>query len=94
MRVAEDNIPKTAFHTPKGFFEWVVMLFGLTNASSYFVDLISRVFWEQLNKFVVSFVDDILIHSRSEREHIRHLKIILDVLRKNQLRANFLKCHF
>ena len=59
MRVAEDNIDKTAFRTPDGFFEWLVMPFGLTNASTYFVDLMSMVFREFLNKFVVVFVDDI-----------------------------------
>ena len=70
------------------------MPFGLTDAPSYFVDLMSRVFREQLNKFVVVFVVDILIYSRGEEEKARHLNIVLDVLRKNQLRAKFSKCHF
>lgn len=83
LRVAEDNIPKTSFCTLVDLFEWVVMPFGLTNAPAYFVDLMGRVFWEQLNKFVVVFVDDILIYSRIEEEHAMHLRIVLDVLRRN-----------
>lgn len=70
------------------------MPFGLTNAPAYFVDLMSRYFRKQLNKFVVVFVDDILVFSRSEDEHKTHLKEVLDVLRKNQLKAKFSKCHF
>ncbi len=63
LRVAKDSIDKTAFRTPDGFFEWLVMPFGLTNALAYFVYLMSRAFREFLNKFVVVFVDDILIFS-------------------------------
>ena len=66
MRVAEDSIEKTAFRTPDGFYEWLVMTFGLTNAPAYFVDLMRRVFREYLNKFVMVFVDDLLVFSRSE----------------------------
>ena len=94
LRVAEDSIDKTAFRTPDGFFEWLVMAFGLTNAPAYFVDLMSRVFREFLNKFVVVFVDDILIFSKSEEEHAQHLKEIMDTLRAHQLKAIFSKCHF
>ena len=94
LRVAEDSIDKTAFRTPDGFFEWLVMPSGLTNALAYFVDLMSRVFREFLNKFVVVFVDDILIFSKSEEEHAQRLKEIKDTLRAHQLKENFSKCHF
>ena len=94
LRVAEDSIDKTAFRTPDGFFEWLVMPFGLTNAPAYFVDLMSRVFREFLNKFVVFFVDGILIFSRSEEEHALHLRKVLETLRAHQLKAKFSKCHF
>lgn len=70
------------------------MPFGLTNAPAYFVDLMSRVFREFLNKFVVVFVDDILIFSKGEEEHARHLKEVMDTLRAHQLKAKFSKCHF
>ena len=70
------------------------MPFGLTNAPAYFVNLISRVFREFLNKFVVVFVDDILIFSRSKEEHPLHLTEVLETLRAHQLKAKFSKCHF
>ena len=76
--MAEDSIDKTAFRTLDGFFEWLVMPFGLTNAPAYFVDFMIRVFSEFLNKFVVVFVDDILIFSRSEEEHALHLREVLE----------------
>ena len=94
LRVAEDSIDKTAFRTPDGFFEWLVMPFGLTNAPAYFVDLMSRVFREYLNKFVVVFVDDILVFSKSEEEHALHLREVLETLRAHNLKAKFSKCHF
>ena len=70
------------------------MPFGLTNAPAYFVDLMSRVFREFLNKFVVVFVDDILIFSKNEEEHAQHLKEVMDTLRAHQLKEKFSKCHF
>ena len=94
LRVAEDSIPKTAFRTPDGSFEWMVMPFGLTNAPAYFVDLMSRVFRSQLNRFVVVFVDDILVYSRDEEEHKLHLREVLGILRQHELKAKFSKCHF
>ena len=93
-RLAEDSIDKTAFRTPDGFYEWLVMPFGLTNAPAYFVDLMSRVFREYLNKFMVVFVDDILIFSKSEEEHALHLREVLETLRAHNLKAKFSKCHF
>ena len=89
LRVAKDSIDKTAFRTPDGFFKWLVMPFGLTNAPAYFVDLMSRVFREFLNKFVAVFVDDILIFSKSEEEHALHLREVMDTLRAHQLKAKF-----
>ena len=73
LRVAKESVPNTAFRTPFGFFEWLVMPFGLTNTPAYFVDLKNRVFRDQLNKFVLVFVDDILVFSRNEDEtsHLR-----------------------
>ena len=94
LRVAEDSIPKTAFRTENGFYEWLVMPFGLTNAPAYFVDLMNRVFRDVLNKFVLVFVDDILVFSKSEEEHESHLSFVLQTLRKHQLKAKFSKCHF
>ena len=70
------------------------MPFGLTNAPAYFVDLMNRVFRDQLNKFVLVFVDDILVYSRTEEEHKEHLRIVMEVLRKHQLKAKFFKCYF
>ena len=94
LRVAEDSIDKTAFRTPDGFYEWLVMPFGLTNAPAYFVDLMSRVFREYLNKFVVVFVDDILVFSKNKEEHSLHLREVLETLRAHNLKAKFSKCHF
>ena len=94
LRVAEDSIDKTAFRTPDGFYEWLVMPFGLTNATAYFVDLMSRVFRENLNKFVVVFVDDIMIFSKYEEEHALHLREVFETLRAHNLKAKFSKCHF
>ena len=94
LRVAEDSIDKTAFRTSDGFYEWLVMPFGLTNAPAYFVDLMSRVFREYLNKFVVVFVDDILIFSKNEEEHALHLRKVLETLRAHKLKDKFSKCRF
>ena len=89
LRVAKDSVPVTVFRTPSRFYEWLVMPFGLTNAPAYFVDLMNRVFQDQLNKFVLVFVDDILVYSRTEEEHKKHLRIVLDILRKNRLKEKF-----
>ena len=94
LRIAEESIPKTAFRTETGFFEWLVMPFGLTNAPAYFVDLMNRVFRDVLNKFVLVFIDDILVFSKDEEEHRSHLAFVLETLRSHQLKAKFSKCHF
>ena len=83
LRVAVKSIPKMAFWTPFGFSEWLVMPFGLTNAPAYFVYLMNRVFRYQLNTFVLVFVDDILVYSRTKEEHKEHLRTVMEVLRKH-----------
>ncbi|GKB18554.1 putative reverse transcriptase domain-containing protein [Tanacetum coccineum] len=94
LRVREEDIPKTAFRTRYGHFEFTVMPFGLTNAPAIFMDLMNRVCKPYLDKFVIVFIDDILIYSKSEEEHELHLKTILDLLKKEKLYAKFLKCEF
>ena len=94
LRVRETDIPKTAFRTRYGHFEFTVMPFGLTNAPAAFMDLMHRVFQPYLDQFVVVFVDDILIYSQSEWEHEYHLKIMLQLLRDHQQYAKFSKCEF
>ena len=94
LRVREADIPKTVFGMRYGHFEFTVMPFGLTNAPVVFMDLMHRVFQPYLNHFVVVFVDNILIYSRSEEEHEGHLRIVLQVLRDHQLYTEFSKCEF
>ncbi|GJS68465.1 putative reverse transcriptase domain-containing protein [Tanacetum coccineum] len=94
LRVREEDIPKTAFRTRYGHFEFTVMPFGLTNAPAIFMDLMNRVCKPYLDKFVIVFIDDILIYSKSEEEHEAHLKTILDLLKKEKLYAKFSKCEF
>ncbi|GJW97143.1 putative reverse transcriptase domain-containing protein [Tanacetum coccineum] len=94
MRVRDEDIPKTAFRTRYGHYEFQVMPFGLTNAPAVFMDLMNRVCKPYLDKFVIVFIDDILIYSRNEEEHANHLRIILELLRKEKLYAKFSKCDF
>ncbi|GJX22879.1 putative reverse transcriptase domain-containing protein [Tanacetum coccineum] len=94
LRVQEEDIPKTAFRTRYGHFEFTVMPFGLTNAPAIFMDLMNRVCKPYLDKFVIVFIDDILIYSKSEEEHEVHLKTILDLLKEEKLYAKFSKCEF
>ena len=92
--VRETDIPKTAFRTRYGHFEFTVMPFRLMNAPAAIMDLMHRVFQPYLDQFVVVFVDEILIYSQSEWEHEDHLKIVLQLLRDHQLYAKFSKCKF
>ncbi|WRX07829.1 Reverse transcriptase domain - like 4 [Theobroma cacao] len=94
LRIRNEDIPKTAFRTRYRHYEFLVMSFGLTNAPTAFMDLINRVFKPYLDKFVVVFIDDILIYSKSREEHEQHLKIVLPILREHQLYAKFSKCEF
>ena len=94
LRVREADIPKIAFQTQYGHFKFTVMPFGLTNASAAFMDLMHKVFQPYLDRFVMVFVDDILIYSKSEEEHEDHLRIVLQTLRDHQLYAKFSKCEF
>ncbi|GJS77350.1 putative reverse transcriptase domain-containing protein [Tanacetum coccineum] len=94
LRVREEDIPKTAFRTRYGHYEFQVMPFGLTNAPAVFMDLMNRVCKPYLDKFVIVFIDDILIYSRNEKEHEEHLKTILELLKKEELYAKFSKCEF
>ncbi|KAL4298096.1 hypothetical protein GQ457_12G012090 [Hibiscus cannabinus] len=94
MKVKDANVPKTTFRTRYGHFEFLVMPFGLTNAPAAFMNLINRVFKPYLDKFVVLFIDDILIYSRNKDEHVEHLRIFLQTLRENQLFSIFSKCEF
>ena len=94
LRVRDTDIPKTAFCTRYGHFEFIVMPFELTNAPAAFMDLMHRIFQPYLDQFVVVFVDDILIYSQSEWEHEYHLRIVLQLLRDHQLYAKFSKCEF
>jgi hypothetical protein len=83
LKVRESNIPKTAFTTRYGLFEYTVMSFGLTNAPAYFMNLMNKVFMKFLNKFVVVFIDDILVYSKTEEEHAEHLRLVLGTLREH-----------
>jgi hypothetical protein len=94
LKVRESDIPKTAFTTRYGFFEYTVMSFGLTNAPAYFMNLMNKVFMKFLDKFVVVFIDDILVYSKTEEEHAEHLRLVLGTLREHQIYAKFRKCEF
>ncbi|KAI3732573.1 hypothetical protein L1987_63779 [Smallanthus sonchifolius] len=94
LRVLESDIPKTAFRTRYGHYEFMVMPFGLTNAPAVFMDLMNRVCKLYLDKFMIVFIDDILIYSKSKVEHEEHLRLVLDLLKKEKLYAKFSKCEF
>ncbi|GKD71196.1 putative reverse transcriptase domain-containing protein [Tanacetum coccineum] len=94
LRVREEDISKTAFRTRYGHYEFQVMPFGLTNAPAVFMDLMNRVCKPYLDRFVIVFINDILIYSKSRKEHKEHLKVILRLLKKEELYAKFSKCEF
>src|SRR3954468_13312775 len=94
LKIREQDIPKTAFTTRYGLYEYTVMPFGLTNAPAYFMNMMNKVYMEFLDKFVFVFIDDILIYSKSKEEHEEHLLLILEKLRDHKLYAKFSKCEF
>jgi hypothetical protein len=90
----EDDTPKTAFRARYGHYEFLVMPFGLTNAPTVFMNLMNRVCKSYLDKFVIVFIDDILIYSQTKKDNEEHLKLILELLGKEKLYAKFSKCEF
>jgi hypothetical protein len=94
IKIRPCNIPKTAFSTRYGLYEFLVMSFGLTNAPVHFMYLMNSVFMTELGKFIVVLIDDILIYSKNEKEHAKHLRIVLQRLRDHKIYAKFSKCKF
>ncbi|KAA3479490.1 reverse transcriptase [Gossypium australe] len=94
LRLKDSDVPKTAFRTRYKHYEFLVMPFGVTNALAIFIDLMNRIFRLYLDRFIVVFIDDILIYSRDESEHDEHLRIVLQTLRDKQVYAKFIKCEF
>jgi hypothetical protein len=94
IKIRPEDIPKTAFSMTYGLYEYLVMSFGLTNAPAHFMYLMNSVFMPELDKFVVLFIDDILVYSRNVEEHAEHLRVVLTHLREHQLYAKFSKCEF
>ena len=94
LKIRQKDIPKTAFTMRYGLYEYTVMSFGLTNAPAYFMSMMNKVFMEYLHKFVVVFIDDIMVYSKNEEEHKEHLWLVLEKLREHQLYAKFSKCEF
>ena len=94
LKIRSEDVPKTAFKTRYGHYEFLVMPFGLTNAPVVFTDLMNRIFQPYLDQFVIVFIDCILIYSGSKEDHKEHLRIVLQILRENQLYAKFSKCQF
>ena len=94
LRVKEVDVPKTAFRTRYGHYEFLVMPFGLTNAPAVFMDLMNRILRPYVDKFVMVFIDDILVYSKDAQKHEQHLKIVLHTLREKKLYAKLIKCDF
>jgi hypothetical protein len=94
IKIRASDIPKTAFSTRYGLYEFLVMSFGLTNAPAYFMYLMNFVFMPELDKFVVVFIDDILVYAKNEEEHVGHLHVVLQRLREHHLYAKLSKCDF
>jgi hypothetical protein len=94
IKIRAEDMPKMAFTTRYGLYEYLVMSFGLTNAPAHFMYLMNSVFMPELEQFVMMFIDDILVYSKSMKEHEEHLRIVLQWLREHQLYAKFSKCDF
>lgn len=93
-RMTKDSIEKTAFRTKYGSFEFVVLPFGLTNAPGFFMRLMNDIFAEYLDRFVIVYLDDILIYSETWEEHLEHLEMVLKKLREQKLFGKLSKCTF
>src|ERR1051325_6732908 len=89
LQIKESDVPKTAFRTRYGHYKFLVMPFGLTNAPATFMTLMNDIFCEVLDKFVIIYLDDILIYSKTKEEHLKHLKFVLNTLRNNRLYAKW-----
>ena len=94
VRVREVDVPMTAFRTRYGHYEFLVMPFGVTNAPSTFMALMNRVFFEQLDQFVVVFIDNILVYSKTLEDHVVHLRSVLETLRQHHFYAKLSRCEF
>src|SRR6266540_3116247 len=94
IKVREEDIPKTAFSTRYGLYEYLVMSFLLTNAPAFFMYLMNSIFKTELDVCVVVFINDILVYSKNEEEHVKHLHLVLDRLREHQFYAKLSKCQF
>ena len=94
IKISPEDIPKIAFSTRYGLYEYLVMSFGLTNAPAYFMYLMNLVFMPKLNKFIIVFINDIMVYSENEKDHAEHLRIVLTRLREHKLYAKFSKCEF
>jgi hypothetical protein len=94
IKIRAGDIPKTAFSTRYGLYEYLVMSFGLINAPTYFMYLMNSVFMPELDKFVAVFIDEILVYSKNEEEHAGHLHVVLQRLREHRLYAKLSKCDF
>ena len=94
IKIRPEDIPKTVFSTRYGLYEYLVMSFGLTNAPAYFMYMMNTVFMLELDKFMVMFIDDILIYSENKEDHVEHLRVVLTRLKEHKLYAKFSKCEF
>ena len=94
VRIAKGDEPKTAFRTRYGHFEFQVLSFGLTNAPATFMTMMNDIFRDYLDSFIIVYIDDILVYSKNEEEHEKHLEIVLQKLRENKLYAKLSKCEF
>jgi hypothetical protein len=94
MKIRPSDIPKTTFSTRYGLYQFTVMSSGLTNAPAYFLNLMNNVFMEYIDRFIVVFIDDILVYSKNDSDHEEYLRMVLQKLRDNQLYAKFSKCDF
>jgi hypothetical protein len=94
MKIWSEDIPKTAFVTRYEQYEFTIVSFSLTNAPAYFMNMMNKVFMDELDKFMVVFIDNILVYSSTAEEHEQHLRVVLERLRQNQLYDKFSMCEF